>query len=36
MNASDQKSNMPFLSNEFFMTLFTKRTHMNDQTKNLK
>ena len=44
MSASDQISNMPFLRNEFSkifqdlftMTLFTKMTHIYDQTKNNK
>ena len=42
MSASDQNSTMPFLRNEFSkifeeiftMTLFTKMTHIYDQTKN--
>ena len=43
MSASDQKSNMPVLRNEFSKifvdlftkTLFTKMTHIYDQTKDL-
>ena len=44
MSASDQIFNVPFLRNEFSkifedfftMTLFTKMTHIYDQTKKLK